>query len=188
MVFGLILLSYATISSLLEHKEDFGLSELLISMIIGSITILILATFSHKHHHDKDSGVKGLIISESFHSLIDGAVIGATYLVNPILGSAATLGIIIHEFPKIIGTLALFRSFGLSTRKTILYGALAQGGAPIAAMFIYVLGKQVDHEQFHALEIASISSLAAIIIWIIYLEIKHHLKHPHKNIRHSKDD
>lgn len=177
---GILLLSYAVVSDILHHGEEFGPRELIASFIVGGITLFILASFNRYHKHSPaEGGVKGIVVSEAFHSLIDGAVIGATYLVNPVLGGAATLGIIVHEFPKILGTLALFRGLNLSIKKTVIYGALAQGGAPVAALFIYLLGKEVDPEQFHTLEIASLASLAAIILWIIYLEIKHHRKHPH---------
>lgn len=177
---GVLLLSYAVITDITHHGDEFGLRELITSFIVGGITLFILASFNRHHKHGAaEGGVKGIVVSEALHSLIDGAVIGATYLVNPVLGGAATLGIIVHEFPKILGTLALFRGLNLSIKKTILYGALAQGGAPVAALFIYLLGKEVDPEQFHTLEIASLASLAVIILWIIYLEIRHHKKHPH---------
>ncbi len=177
---GILLLSYAVVSDVTHHSDELGTRELMTSIIVGGVTLFILASFNRYHKHaPSEGGVKGIVVSEAFHSLIDGAVIGATYLVNPVLGGAATLGIIVHEFPKILGTLALFRGLNLSIKKTVIYGALAQGGAPVAALFIYLLGKEVDPEQFHTLEIASLASLATIILWIIYLEIKHHSKHPH---------
>ncbi len=180
LIIGVTLLSVALYSTFHEHGEDITLRTIIISGIVGLITLFILARFSSHHHHDpKEGGVKGIVISEAFHSLIDGTVIGATYLLNPFLGYAATVGIIIHEFPKIIGTLTLFRGLGLSVRKTITYGAIAQGGSPIAALLVYLLGKDINHEQFHLLEFASITSLSVIVLWIIYLEIRYHKKHTH---------
>ncbi len=182
---GILLLSYAVISDIAHHGEDIGTRELVTSLLVGGITLFILASFNRYHKHSPtEGGVKGIVVSEAFHSLIDGAMIGATYLVNPVLGGAATIGIVVHEFPKILGTLALFRGLNLSIKKTILYGALAQGGAPIAALFVYLLGKEINPEQFHTLEVASLASLATIILWIIYLEIQHHLKHPHGKHSH----
>lgn len=182
LVVGLGLLLYAVAATFMESGEDLGPKELFVGAITALITLFILSRFSHGHTHEKEEGgAKGIVISEAFHSLIDGAVIGATYLVNPLLGGAATLGIIIHELPKIIGTLAVFRGLGLSIGKTILYGIFAQIGSPIAAVFVFLLGKQFDHEQFHALEIASISSLGAIVLWIIYLEIRYHKEHAHNH-------
>jgi len=175
LIFGFALLIYTVFATFIEHGEELGLSDVFVGSITALITIFILSKFSHGHTHNKEEGgAKGIVISEAFHSLIDGAVIGATYLVNPLLGGAATLGIIIHELPKIVGTLAIFRGLGLSIQKTVLYGIFAQIGSPIAAVFVFMLGKQFDAEKFHALEIASISSLGAIVLWIIWLEIKYH--------------
>lgn len=178
LVLGLSLLSFAIYSTFQKHGEELGLADLFVGGVTALITLLILSRFSHNHSHASElEGAKGIVISEAFHSLIDGAVIGATYLVSPLLGYAATLGIITHELPKIVGTIALFRSLNLSIKKTMLYAMLAQIGSPVAAILIYTLGKKIDHEQFHALEIASISSLAAIVLWIIFLEIRFHIRH-----------
>jgi zinc and cadmium transporter len=182
LVAGFLLLAYAIFSAFVEHGEELGLTDVFVGGITALITLFILSRFSHGHHHaQEEGGAKGIVISEAFHSLIDGAVIGATFLVNPLLGGAATLGILIHEFPKIVGTLAIFRGIGLSIRQTILYGVLAQIGSPVAAVFVFMLGKQFDAEKLHALEIASISSLGAIVLWIIYLEVKYHRKHKHRD-------
>lgn len=177
---GLGLLVYVVAGTFMESNEELGLADIFVAGITALITFFILSRFSHGHTHNvEENGAKGIVVSEAFHSLIDGAVIGATFLVSPVLGISATLGIIIHELPKIVGTLALFRGLGLSIQKTILYGLFAQIGSPIAATFVFLLGKQFDHENFHLLEIASVSSLGAIVLWILWLEIKHHKEHKH---------
>lgn len=185
LVFGFLLLIYTVFAAFLEHGEELTLSDAFVGGITALITLFILSRFSHGHtHKPEEGGAKGIVISEAFHSLIDGAVIGATFLVNPVIGSAATIGIVIHELPKIVGTLAVFRGLGLSIQKTVLYGILAQIGSPIAAVFVFMLGKQIDAEQFHALEIASISSLGAIVLWIIWLEVKYHRQQKSRSHQH----
>lgn len=178
LTIGLLLLSFAVFDTFHEHGDDLSMLDIVVGGITAVITLFILSRFNHGHTHSKEiGGAKGIVVSEAFHSLIDGAVIGATYLVSPVLGYAATLGIVIHELPKIVGTLTILRSLELSIKKTILYGILAQIGSPVAATLVFLLGKQIDHEQFHALEIASISSLAVIVLWIIYLEVRYHIRH-----------
>lgn len=175
---GLGLLSFAVIDTFHEHGDELDILDVLLIGGTALITLFILSRFNHTHKHGSElGGAKGIVISEAFHSLIDGAVIGATYLINPLLGYAATLGIITHELPKIVGTVAVLRSLGLSIRQTVTYGTFAQIGSPVAAILVFLLGKQVDHEQFHMLELASVSSLAAIVIWIVYLEVRFHIKH-----------
>jgi zinc and cadmium transporter len=180
LTFGLCLLLFAVFDTFHEHGEELSLRDGLVGGITALMTLFILSKFNHGHTHDKErGGAKGIVISEAFHSLIDGTVIGATYLINPVLGYAATLGILIHELPKIIGTLTVLRGLGLSVKKTILYGIFAQIGSPVAAILVYLAGRRIDHEQFHALEIASVSSLGVIVLWIIYLEIRFHRNHDH---------
>lgn len=182
LIFGLLLLTFAIIDAFKEHGEEVGLIDIIVASSTALVTFYILSHFNHGHNHAQETaGAQGIVISESFHSLFDGMVIGMTYLVNPILGYSATLGIIIHESPKMLGTLTIFRSMGLSIKKTILYGMWAQIGSPVAAILVYTLGKKFDHEQFHAFEIASISSLSAIVLWIMYLEIKFHRDHKKDN-------
>jgi zinc and cadmium transporter len=182
LVAGFLLLMYTVFATFVEHGDELGLSDVFVGGITALITIFILSRFSHGHtHRQEEGGAKGIVVSEAFHSLIDGAVIGATYLVSPLLGGAATVGILIHELPKIVGTLAIFRGLGLSIQKTVLYGILAQIGSPVAAVFIFMLGKQIDAEKFHALEIASVSSLGAIVLWIIWLELRYHREHKHRD-------
>lgn len=180
LLIGLSLLIYVVFDTFSEHGSELRGYDLLVGGIASVITISILIRFGHSHTHNKEEGgAKGIVISEAFHSLIDGAIIGSTYLVSPILGYAATVGIISHELPKIVGTLTVFRGLGLSIKKTIVYGVLAQIGSPVAATLVFLLGKSISHEQFQSLEIASVSSLAAIVFWIIYLEIRYHTKHDH---------
>jgi zinc transporter ZupT len=180
LVIGLGLLSFAVFDTFKEHGGDIGLGDSIVGAVTALITVFILSRFNHNHTHSGEiGGAQGIVISEAFHSLIDGAVIGATYIVSPVLGYAATVGIITHELPKIIGTMTVLRGLGLSVKKTIMYGMAAQIGSPVSAILIYMLGKKIDHEQFHMLEIASVSSLAAIVLWIVYLEILYHRKHTH---------
>lgn len=182
LVIGFLLLLYTIFTTLTEHGEALNLFDVTIGILTALFTFFILSRFNHGHHHaQEEGGAKGIVISEAFHSLIDGAVIGATFLINPVLGSAATIGIVIHELPKIVGTLAIFRGLGLSIKKTFIYGVMAQIGSPVAAVFVFMIGKQFNTEQFHVLEIASISSLGAIVFWIIYLELKYHREHKHHN-------
>lgn len=182
---GIALLTITLIDTLLEHGSTITLLDGILGLGTALLTLYILAKFSHTHSHGASSGAKGIVLSEAFHSLIDGSVIGATYLINPVLGYAATTGIIIHELPKILGTIGILRSLGLSPLRTFLYGTLAQGGAPVSAILVYLLGAQVNEEQFHALEIASISSLTIIVLWILYLELRFHKKEHHDHNHHD---
>lgn len=180
MALGLLLLLASVLSTFFEHRDDFGIKELVVTIAVSGITWILLSRYKHKHHHAiVEGGEKGIVISEAFHSLFDGAAIGAAFLFSPIAGWTAMAGIITHELPKIAGTLALFRSLGLSIKNTVYYGFLAQIGSPVAAILVYMLGKQFPQEKFHTFEIAALASLGTIVIKIVWEEIHYHAQHKH---------
>lgn len=182
IVLGFILFMITIGDTISEHRGELTWKDVLIGSLTALLTVYILARYSHHHTHDNhEGGAKGIVISEAFHSLLDGAVIGATYVVSPLLGYAATIGIVTHELPKIIGTITFLRGLGLSTKRTIIYGIFAQIGSPVAALLVYLLGKEFNESEFRFFEIASISSLGAIVLWIMYLEVRFHYDHKDHN-------
>jgi zinc transporter ZupT len=181
-VLGFILFMITIGDTISEHRGELTWKDVLIGSLTALLTVYILARYSHHHKHDNhEGGAKAIVISEAFHSLLDGAVIGATYVVSPLLGYAATIGIVTHELPKIIGTITFLRGLGLSTKRTIIYGIFAQIGSPVAALLVYLLGKEFNESEFRFFEIASVSSLGAIVLWIMYLEVRFHYDHKDHN-------
>ncbi len=174
---------YAIYQEIKVHGKEFGLTELFIALLVSSLTYLVLSR-SHKHHtHGIDeAGIKGIVIAEAFHSLFDGLAIGVAFLATPLIGIGALAGIVVHELPKMIATLALIRSSGESLAKTIMYGMLSQAGVPVAAILIYVLGYRIETE-FKAVDAAVLSSLATIVLYILYKEMRHH-RGGHHNHKH----
>lgn len=79
---------------------------------------------SHHHHHTigKDT-VLSVMVGDSFHNLVDGVMLAATFLVNPALGWTTTLGVIAHEIPQEAGDFALMRSAGMSTSRALAFNA-----------------------------------------------------------------
>ena len=150
---GLGLLSWATYDALAEHSTRIGVSEILIIAITAVLTYSILNYFTHNHNEDK-SDVKGIAYSEFVHSLMDGAVLGIAYFINPVLGYATFLAIATHELPKIIGTVFVIRSLTVSIRDTVKYSLICQAGLPIGATFFYLLGKNIPESLANNIELS----------------------------------
>ncbi len=175
-------ITYALYQEIKDHGSEFGLTELFVAMFVSSLTYLVLSR-SHKHHSHgiNEAGIKGIVIAEAFHSLFDGLAIGVAFLATPLIGIGALTGIVIHELPKMLATLALIRSSGESLTKTILYGALSQIGVPVAAVLIYLVGYRIETE-FKAVDAAVLASLSTIVLYILYKEVRHHRgAHHHKH-------
>lgn len=173
-VIGLL---YVILEEFLHHGAEFGKGEALTALIVALVTLFLLSrSHSHHAHGIGEQGIQGVIVAESFHSIFDGIALGVAFLASPAIGFGALGGIILHELPKMVATLALMRSSGLSATKTLLYGALSQAGAPAAAIFVYLLGVSIESE-FHIADAAVLSSLATVVLYIIYKEISFHKKH-----------
>ena len=179
LLVSLLGLVYVVFQELSEHKGEFGTHDIYVGAIVSLLTFFLLSFGGHSHKHGaEESGIKGIIIAEAFHSLFDGLAIGVTFLVTPLLGATAALGILVHEIPKMIATIGLIRSLGVSMKKTILYGVMAQIGAPITAVTVYLLGIKLETE-FKLADVAVIASLSTIVIYILFLEVRHHTKRKH---------
>lgn len=171
LTLGLILLSYAIYDAVIHHADDIGQLEIIVASVAALITYFILS-FAHKHTV-KNGDVKGIALAEFFHGLMDGLVIGAAYLINPLLGWATVLAIATHELPKILGTVVLIRSLTTNAWDAVKYSALCQAGVPLAATFVYAFGKNISGEWSHAVEFASLATLAVIIIRVAYHSYTH---------------
>jgi len=69
------------------------------------------------------------LIGDGVHNLIDGILIGASFLADPVLGVATTIAVILHEIPQEIGDFAVLVHGGFSRGKAL---ALNFGSALLA--------------------------------------------------------
>ncbi len=171
MVTGLVLLSYAIYDDFSHHMDDIGYVELAVVAASAILTYVVLS-FAHKHTENK-SDVKGIALAEFIHSLLDGAVIGMAYFVNPLLGWGTALAIITHEAPKILGTVVIIRSLTSNMWDAVKYSAICQAGVPLAAVLFYTFGKSMSEEWGHRLELAATATLVVIILRVAYHSLVH---------------
>ena len=87
---------------------------------------------SHQHGHGHghgghDHGRSGLLIlvGDTFHNFVDGVLIAAAFLADPMLGVSTTLAVVIHEIPQELGDFVLLLNAGWSRRKAFVANALS---------------------------------------------------------------
>ncbi len=129
------------------------------------------------------------LFGDAVHNLIDGLIIGGSYLANIPLGVATTLAVVFHEVPQEIGDFGVLIYGGFTRSKAILFnfataltavigtitalglGFLMQGSAafliPFAAgNFIYIAGSDLIPE-LHRQEPRLLKSALQLIAFII---------------------
>lgn len=176
LIFGTLLLFVGFYNALLEHLTDFNKSNFLLIFSSFLLVYILMTYFTHNHVHKAE--LKGLIFAEFLHSIIDGAVIGFAYYINPILGFGTLLSVLGHELPKTLGTYFIIKSQVRNFLESIKYLIYAQIGLPFSAFVFYIIGKQVDEKYHEYLEAIALASLLAIVIRLIIKTFQLH-KHNH---------
>ena len=94
--------------------------------------------------HEKPPIVEMNLIGDGVHNLIDGMVIGATYLVSIPLGITTTLAIILHEIPQEIGDFGVLIHGGLTPSRALLFNFLSALTAVLGAVISLTLGPAIQ--------------------------------------------
>jgi zinc and cadmium transporter len=95
-----------------EKSEKFILN-IFLYLIFGFCTFFILEDFIswHHHHETRHPEIKSfsylILFSDAVHNLIDGLIVGASFVVSLPLGIASAIAIMSHEVPQEIGDFSL---------------------------------------------------------------------------------
>lgn len=117
-------------------------------LIIGGIFIFfILEKFLHWHHHDglEDRHPHPLgpliLISDGLHNLIDGLLIGASFLISREIGFATTIAVILHEIPQEVGDFGVLLQAGYSRHRALWLNFLSGLFAVVGVCGAFLLGR-----------------------------------------------
>ncbi|MCH7529609.1 ZIP family metal transporter [Patescibacteria group bacterium] len=133
-----------------EKIENSALVSLLI--ISGILSFLVLEKFlmwHHCHGHGSNEDHTGdnikplgflVIISDGIHNLVDGIIIGASYLISIEVGIAATIAVILHEIPQEISDFGLLIHAGFTKMKALAINFATALLAIVGVGIAFVLG------------------------------------------------
>ncbi|HEX7401004.1 MAG TPA: ZIP family metal transporter [candidate division Zixibacteria bacterium] len=137
---------------LLPESVEGGM-QLRISVFIlaGILTFFILEkiiSWRHCHiptseEHPHPVGIMNLI-GDGFHNILDGMIIGGSYLVSVPLGISTTLAVILHEIPQEIGDFGILIHAGYSVRKALFFNFLCAITAVVGAALTLAIGLESE--------------------------------------------
>lgn len=116
--------------------------------LFGFIIFFVLertASWFH-HHHEHDHEKRGeqqnnlMVVGDLVHNIIDGAAVGAAFLVSVPTGIITAIAVSAHEVPKEIGTFGILLSRGWKDKKVLGMNILTAIGTLLAAIAVYVFG------------------------------------------------
>src|SRR3989344_2855690 len=155
-------------------------------VILGIMIFFILEKFLHWHHHGEDEAephnhpVGNLILfSDGVHNVIDGMLIGASFIVSIPVGIATTLAVILHEIPQEIGDFMVLIHAGFSKKRALWLNFVSALFAVLGVVVAWILGSAGEDFIFWILPVT-----AGGFIYIAVADLIPEL-HKNKEIKNS---
>lgn len=96
----------------------------------------------HKHEA-KPVGIM-ILLADGLHNIIDGVIIGASFLGGWQIGLATTLAVILHEIPQEIGDFGLLIHSGFSRSKALLWNFFSALLSIVGVIIALLIGGSVE--------------------------------------------
>ena len=118
-----------------------------------------------KDHHELEQtpGIKPagriILVSDGLHNLVDGILIGASYLANRDVGLATTLAVALHELPHEIGDFGVLIDSGYSKGKALLFNFFCACIAIVGVIVAFGFHSSSDNFPWIALPLTAGSFL-----------------------------
>jgi zinc and cadmium transporter len=120
-------------------------------VLLGIFIFFVIEKFLRwRHHHNMghekhvEPVVTMNLVGDAVHNLIDGMVIGASYMVSIPLGLTTTLAIVLHEIPQEMGDFGILVHGGLSVKKALGFNLLSASMAIIGTVLSLTIGPHVQ--------------------------------------------
>lgn len=134
-----------------------------VAIIAGIFIFFALEKVLHWHHHTAEGNEvpaihpsgRMILFSDGVHNLIDGLIIGASYLVSVEVGMATTLAVILHEIPQEIGDFGVLIHSGYSTGRALFLNFLSALTALAGAAIALAVGSAAGSLTFWLVPIAA---------------------------------
>lgn len=91
---------------------------------------------SHDGHHAVVTAPLLILVGDGFHNFVDGILLAAAFIADPMLGVTTTVAVIAHEIPQEMGDFILLRNAGWSNGKAFM----ANAGSSLSSVLGGVLG------------------------------------------------
>lgn len=168
-----------------EAVKGFGSFNIKLGLLVlfGFLTFFVIEKIIHwRHCHNvecdeldhKAIGSMNLI-GDGFHNLIDGLIIGATFLVDVKLGIATAFSILMHEIPQEIGDFGVLIHSGFSKKKALLSNFLISLTSIFGTVIALIFGSNFENFLLYITPFTA-GGFLYIATVDLFSEIKHEIK------------
>ena len=120
--------------------------------MLGLIIFFALEKVLHWHHAHYPHGdvihpvAMSNLVGDALHNLLDGSLIGASYLVSPTVGLATTIAVVLHEIPQELGDFGILVHSGVPPKRALRLNLLTGSTAVLGAVIALVSGEALSSE------------------------------------------
>ncbi len=143
-------------------RSQLGSNLAGILVIFGILLFFIIEKFIHWHHHGEDKGNndihpvgKLVLFTDGFHNMIDGIIIGASFLISIPVGIATTIAVVLHEIPQEIGDFAVLIHSGYSKRRALWLNFLSALASFVGLFIVFLFGNVANNSIMWFIPIAA---------------------------------
>lgn len=152
------------------HDHDAPAAKLFAVLLAGLLAFFALERLAlWRHTHTGCEGAEGdphavvaaplILIGDAVHNFVDGILIAAAFLADPMLGVSTMLAVVIHEIPQELSDFVLLIHAGWSRRKAVLANAAASLTAVLGGLLGYFALAGAENLLPYVLTIAAASFL-----------------------------
>lgn len=131
-----------------EVVEQYGFTlEISLFVLVGLMFSFIVETFIHWRHCHLTPSKEHVhsfaymnLVGDFVHNIIDGLVIGASYLLSIPVGIATTLAVVFHEIPQELGDFAILIHGGFTKKRALLLNFLTALSAVLGVLIVFLVG------------------------------------------------
>jgi zinc and cadmium transporter len=132
------------------EEGGFGMSVSLL-ILLGILFSFVVEKFLQWRHchiptsseHPHSFAYMNLF-GDAVHNLIDGLIVGGSYLVSIPIGISTTLAVIFHEIPQELGDFGVLIHGGFNKKKAVWFNLLTALTAILGAVIAFVAGTTLE--------------------------------------------
>ena len=153
-------------------------------LIVGFCLFLFLEQGMHwHHHHGRTHGEHSctkkplsylILFGDGVHNLIDGLVIAASFLVDPLTGWITTVAVALHEIPQELGDFGVLVYGGFTRARALLFNFFSGLTAVVGGLLGYFFASSSEGALAYLLPVA-----AGGFLYLAASDLIPEIKHEH---------
>jgi zinc and cadmium transporter len=159
------LLGVSMLALLPETLEQLPSGRVFTTLLWGILLFFVLeklVLWRHCHTHDcevHDGSVVPVLVGDTFHNFVDGAVIAAAVITSVPLGISTAFAVAAHEIPQELGDFAILLHAGYSRGRALMLNVLSGVASAAGAVATFVAVETLPRLLPYVLVLAAASFL-----------------------------